>query len=130
VCARQGEVKYGPGIYRSSGIIVGAFLRQDTTDTDLLAVGWVGDWMYGSLCRDGRIGRRSVGWEILGLRIKELVLDLGSEGAEGARGPAWFLVNHLAGLESSCENPEGEEARGNAVVDVVLIGEGSCGLRA
>ncbi len=88
------------------------------------------DWIYGSLWRDGRIGRRSVGWEILGLRTKELVLDLGSEGvAEGARGPA-FLENHLAGLESNCDNPEGEEARGNAVVDVVVMGERSCGLRA
>jgi hypothetical protein len=66
----------------------------------------------------------------LGLRIKELVLDLGSEGdVETARGLAWFLENHLAGLESNCEKPEGEEARGNAVVDVVLMGEGSCGLR-
>src|SRR5258708_38834950 len=97
--------------------------------TDLLAAG-VGDWMYGSLCRDGRIGRRSVGWEILGLRTKEPVLDLGSDGeTEGARGPPLFLENHLAGLESNCENPEGEEARGNGVVDVVLMGEGSCGLR-
>jgi hypothetical protein len=63
------------------------------------------------------------------LRTKELELDLGSDGiAEGARGPA-FLENHLAGLESNCENPEGEEARGNAVVDVVVMGERSCGLR-
>lgn len=67
----------------------------------------------------------------MGLRTKELELDLGSEGvAEGARGLALFLENHLAGLESSCENPEGEEARGNAVVDIVLMGEGSYGLRA
>lgn len=67
----------------------------------------------------------------MGLRTKELELDLGSEGdMEGARGLAWFLENHLDGLESSCENPEGEEARGNAVVDIVLMGEGSCGLRA
>ena len=58
------------------------------------------------------------------------MLDLGSEGAAvGARGPA-FLENHLAGLESNCDNPEGEEARGNTVVDVVVMDEGSCGLRA
>ena len=58
------------------------------------------------------------------------MLDLGSEGvAEAARGPA-FLENHLAGFESNCENPEGEVARGNAVVDVVVMGERSCGLRA
>jgi hypothetical protein len=58
------------------------------------------------------------------------VLDLGSEGvAEAARGPA-FLENHLAGFESNCENPEGEVARGNVVVDVVVMGERSCGLRA
>lgn len=64
------------------------------------------------------------------MRTKELVLDLGSEGVEeGAREPA-FLENHLAGLESNCDNPEGEEARGNAVVDVVVMGERSCGLRA
>lgn len=57
------------------------------------------------------------------------MLDLGSEGvAEGARGPA-FLVNHFAGFESNCENPDGEGARGNAVVDVVVMGERSCGLR-
>ncbi len=63
------------------------------------------------------------------MRTKELELDLGSEGAaEGARGPA-FLENHLAGLESNCDNPEGEEARGNEVVDVVIMGEGACGLR-
>jgi hypothetical protein len=61
---------------------------------------------------------------------KERVLDLGSEGvAEAARGPA-FLENHLTGLESNCENPEGEEAQVNAVVDVVVMGERSCGLRA
>jgi hypothetical protein len=66
----------------------------------------------------------------LGLRTNELVLDLGSEGVvECARGPVWFLVNHFAGLESSCENPEGDDARGNAVVDVALVGEGSYGLR-
>lgn len=57
------------------------------------------------------------------------MLDLGSDGvAESTRGPA-FLENHLAGLESNCDKPEGEEARGNAVVDVVVIGERSCGLR-
>lgn len=57
------------------------------------------------------------------------MLDLGSEGtAEGTREPA-FLENHLAGLESNCDNPEGEEARGNAVVDVAVMGEGACGLR-
>ena len=62
------------------------------------------------------------------MRTKEL-LDLGSEGAaEGARGLA-FLENHLAGLESKCDNPEGEEARGNAVEDVVVKGERVCGLR-
>lgn len=67
----------------------------------------------------------------MGLRTNELVLDLGSEGAveEGAREPVWFLVNHFAGLESSCENPEGEDARGKAVVDVALVGEGSYGPR-
>lgn len=66
----------------------------------------------------------------MGLRTKELLLDLGSDSeAEVARGPA-FLENHLAGLESNCDNPEGEEARGNAVVDVVVMGERSCGLRA
>lgn len=59
------------------------------------------------------------------------MLGLGSEGVEAAaRGPA-FLENHLAGLESNCENPEGEVARGKAVVDVVVVmGERSCGLRA
>jgi hypothetical protein len=66
----------------------------------------------------------------LGLRTNELVLDLGSEGAAGCmRGPDWLLVNHLAGFESSCEKPEGDGARGNAVVDVALLGEGSYGLR-
>jgi hypothetical protein len=58
------------------------------------------------------------------------VLDLGSEGAVvDARGGAWFLANHFAGFESSCENPEGEEARGKAVVDVALVVKGSYGLR-
>jgi hypothetical protein len=62
--------------------------------------------------------------------MNELVLDLGSEGVrERARGPAWFLVNHFAGLESSCENPDGDDARGKAVVDVALVDEGSYGLR-
>jgi hypothetical protein len=62
------------------------------------------------------------------LRTNELVLDLGSEGAVGSgREAVWFLVNHFAGLESSCENPEGDAARGNTVVDVAPV-EGSYGL--
>ena len=66
----------------------------------------------------------------MGLRTNELVLDLGSDGAVGCmRVPDWLLVNHLAGFESSCEKPEGDEARGNVVVDVALLGEGSYGLR-
>jgi len=64
------------------------------------------------------------------LRTNELVLDLGSEGAEGSgREAVWFLVNHLAGLESSCENPEGDAERGNTVVDVAPAEEGSYGLK-
>jgi hypothetical protein len=56
------------------------------------------------------------------------VLDLGSEGAVGSgREAVWFLVNHFAGLESSCENPEGDAERGNTVVDVAPV-EGSYGL--
>jgi hypothetical protein len=77
---------------------------------------------------DGRIGRRSVGWDIFGLRTNELVLDLGSEEAVACGRAVWFLVNHFAGLESSCENPEGDAERGNAVVDVAP-GEGSYGLK-
>lgn len=58
------------------------------------------------------------------------MLDLGSEGAEvGGREVVWFLVNHLAGLESSCENPEGDAERGNTVVDVAPVEEGSYGLK-
>ena len=57
------------------------------------------------------------------------MLDLGSEGAMAdGREAVWFLVNHLAGLESSCENPEGDTERGNTVVDVAPV-EGPCGLK-
>ena len=57
------------------------------------------------------------------------MLDLGSEGAVGGvREVVWLLVNHLAGLESNCENPEGEAERGNTVVDVAPV-EGSYGLK-
>ena len=57
------------------------------------------------------------------------MLDLGSEGAVGdGREAVWLLVNHLAGLESNCENPEGDTERGNTVVDVAPV-EGSYGLK-
>ena len=57
------------------------------------------------------------------------MLDLGSDGTMGCgREVVWFLVNHFAGLESSCEKPEGDAERGNTVVDVAPV-EGSYGLK-
>ena len=64
------------------------------------------------------------------MRTNELVLDLGSEVAvDVVREAVWFLVNHLAGLESSCENPEGDTERGNTVVEDAPVEEGSYGLK-
>lgn len=64
-----------------------------------------------------KIGLGSVGFEILCLRVEE-VLALGSDAPELNRGLDALRPNHFAGLLNSCPMPipedEGEGERGNA----------------
>jgi len=59
----------------------------------------------------GRIGLGSVGWDILGLLVTELVLDLGSEVPDMLL-PELGDLNHFEGFVNNPENPEGEAERG------------------
>jgi hypothetical protein len=60
---------------------------------------------------EGRIGLGSVGWDILGFLVKELVLDLGSM-VPDALLPELGDLNHFEGFDNKPESPEGEEERG------------------
>ena len=60
---------------------------------------------------EGRIGLGSVGWDILGFRVTELVLDLGSTLPDMLL-PELGDLNHFEGFDNKPENPEGEEERG------------------
>lgn len=67
------------------------------------------------------MGRGSVGLDILGRLVIELVLALGSCDMEMERGSDVFLPNHLEGFERNWEIPEGELER--ACGKAMLAGE-------
>ena len=52
-----------------------------------------------------------MGWDILGFRETELVLDLGSTVPDAFR-PELGDLNHFEGFDSKPESPEGEAERG------------------
>ena len=68
------------------------------------------------------MGLGSVGWDILGFLVKELVLDLGSTVPDKLRPEPWDL-NHFEGFDSKPESPEGEEERGKLKRAEGLLGE-------
>jgi len=73
----------------------------------------------------GRIGLGSVGWEILGFLVKELVLDLGSM-IPDTPFPELGDLNHFEGFDNKPENPEGEVGRGKLKrPDAGVLGEWS-----
>jgi hypothetical protein len=91
------------------------------------SIAWGSDW------KDGRMGRGSVGLDILG-RLAEPVLVLGSGPMEIERGSDVFLPNHFEGFERKWEMLEGELERASG--KVMLAGEegvdeenASCGLK-
>lgn len=91
------------------------------------SIAWGSDW------KDGRMGRGSVGLEILG-RLAEPVLGLGSGPTEMERGSDVFLPNHFEGFERKWEMPEGDVERDSG--KAMLAGEegvdeekASCGLK-
>ena len=57
------------------------------------------------------MGLGSVGWDIFGFLVKELVLDLGSTVPDKLLPEPWDL-NHFEGFDNKPESPEGEEERG------------------
>lgn len=59
----------------------------------------------------GRIGLGSVGWDILALLVKELVLDLGSTTPDTLR-PEPGDLNHFDGFDNKPDSPDGEDERG------------------
>ena len=73
----------------------------------------------------GRIGLGSVGWDILGFLVNELVLDRGSTMPDMLL-PELGDLNHFDGFDNKPENPEGEEERGKLKrPEVELFGEWS-----
>lgn len=66
-----------------------------------------------------------MGWEILGILVTELVLDLGSTFPDMLL-PEPGDLNHFEGFDNRPESPEGEEERGKLKrPEAELLGEWS-----
>jgi hypothetical protein len=73
----------------------------------------------------GSIGLGSVGWDILGILVTELVLDLGSVAPDELL-PELGDLNHFEGFDNKPVSPEGEEERGKLKrPEAELLGEWS-----